>query len=206
MASFELTVQFAANDVQQVNAAEQQVTIVKEVGGNAGSSVVWIALSPFENNQIDWEEEYGLYASTTSVQNGATITKSAAVNPASSGVIYPFESGAFSSPQGSLSSPNDYGVKNLSPSGLTFGLAQSVTVNSDPFEANPLNAVTVLTQQQATFTAIEKLSVFLHSQFNNGVVISDILGPPLQVDFTHDPIQTIHYDPTQGKFVLGPLT
>lgn len=205
MPSFELTVQFAAQDAQQVNADSQQVTIVKKVGGASGTPVVWVAFPPFENNQLDWEEQYGIYASTTSVQSGATIQKTSAVNPASSGVIYPFEQGAFSPPDGSLASPNDYAIQNLSPRGLTFGLAQSVTVNSNPFDANPLNAVPVLTQQKATFTAIEIISVFLHSQFNNGVVISEILGPPLEVDLTGDPVQTIHYDPAQGKFVLGPL-
>lgn len=205
MSSFDLTIQFAAEDAQAVNAASQQVSIVKKVGGASGSSVVWVAFPPFENNEVTWEEKYGVYSSTTSVQNGATIVKTSAVNPASSGVVYPFELGAFSSPTGALS-PNDYGIQNLSPMGLTFGLAQSVTANGSIFAASPLNAVPVLTQQSSTFTAIEIISVFLHSQFNNGVVISDILGPALEVDLTNSPTQTIHYDAKTGAFITGPLS
>lgn len=204
MSQFQLNIQFTTADVHQINAVNQKVVLVKEVGGASGSTVAWITFSPFENNQISWEEEYGVYASTSSVEAGAEIIKTSAVNPAADAVIYPFETGAFDSPTGNIGA-NNYAIENETSQTLTFGLAQSVTANGSIFAANPLNAVQVLTNEQAKFTPIEKVKVFLHGEFNNGVIITNITSSALELDLTVNPSMTIHYDSTQGRFMLGAL-
>lgn len=206
MSSYELDIQFTASDTQQINNNKQKLTIVKEVGGTSGSMVVWLAISPYQSNTITWDENYGVYASTSLVEAGATIVKTSFVNPASSGVTYPFENGAFDAAKGDLTDPNSYGIENDTTGVLTFGLAQSVTANGTPFDTNPLNAVSVLTSESAIFTPIEKLQVFLHAVYNNGVVISDVDSPALTVDLTGTTKVIIHYDGTSGHFMVGPLT
>ena len=204
MAAYNLTIQLSNEDVHTINAAQQKIVIVKQVGGSSGSPVAWVTFSPFENNLVSWEQEYGVYASTTQVQAGATIQKTSAVNPATSGVIYPFETGSFGDPTGNAGT-NNYGVENEYSQQFTFGMAQSVTANGSKYDAAALNAVPVLSNEQAIFTPIEIVSVFLHAQFNNGVIISNITSNALDVDLTSEPSVTIHYDSSQGKFIMGAL-
>ena len=204
MSSYQLTIQLATKDAHSINASQQKVTIIKEVAGSSGMKVAWVAFTPFENNVIEWKEEYGVYASTTEAQAGAEIIKTSAVNPATSGVFYPFETGAFDSPEGDAKQ-NNYGIENKYSQQFTFGIAQSVTANGNKFNANPLNAVPVMSKEKATFTPIEKLTVFLQGQFNNGAIISDITSDALVVDMTSNPSVTIHYDSSQGKFISGAL-
>jgi hypothetical protein len=201
MSSYSLTIQFTGQDAQAINSANQQVVLVKSVSGTNGTPVAWVTFSPFENNVITWDDNYGVYASTTSVEGGALIVKSSTVNPATMNEIYPFESGAFDNPiQGTV---NTYGIKNLSPVTYTFGLAQSVTANSNSFDANPMNAAPVLPQETATFTPIETVQVFLGAQISNGAVITNITSGALTVELSNNPQAIIHY--SAGQFVQGGL-
>jgi hypothetical protein len=204
MSKYELTIQLATDDVHQINGVNQKVIIVKEVGGTSGSQVAWVSFSPFETNVVQWEEEYGIYASSIEVQESATIIKTSAVNPATSGVFYPFETGAFGAPTGDAGE-NNYGIENKYSQQFTFGMAQSVTANGSKFNASPLNAVQVLSQQKVQFKPIEKVQLFLQGNYNNGVIIASIASKGLEVDLTSNPNVIIHYDKTQGKFILGPL-
>ncbi len=204
MAAYNLTIQLSNEDVHTINAAQQKIVIVKQVGGSSGSPVAWVTFSPFENNLVSWEEKYGVYASTTQVQAGATIQKTSAVNPAKPELFYPFETGSFGFPTGNAGR-NNYGVENEYSQQFTFGMAQSVTANGSKYDAAPLNAVPVLSNEQATFTPIEIVSVFLHAQFNNGVIISNITSKALDVDLTSEPSVTIHYSSSQGEFIMGAL-
>jgi hypothetical protein len=209
MASYKLTIRLKTEDVHTINRVNQKIIIVKEVGVDSdtnsnGSKVSWISFSPFENNEITWETEYGIYSSTIQIEAGAKILKTSSVNPASSGLIYPFETGAFDSPSGDAGS-NNYGIENKYHEDFTFGMAQSAIVNGNKFDAAPLNAVTVLSQEQAIFTPIEKVSVFLNGKFNNGVIIASVSNKALDLDLTSTPSVVIHYDKEQGKFVNGDL-
>lgn len=209
MASYELTIRLNPEDTHTINAAKQKIVIVKEVAVNSdsdsdASKVAWLSFSPFENNVITWQTQYGIYASTIEIQAGAKILKSSSVNPASSGVIYPFETGAFDTPYGDAGQ-NNYGIENKYDTLFTFGMAQSATVNGSLFDAHPLNAITVLSQEQAIFTPIEKLSIFLNAKFNNGVILSSVSNKALDLDLTSTPSRVIHYDKEQGKFIQGDL-
>ena len=202
MASYKLTITLNAQDVHSINAAKQKIIIVKEVAVNSdsdaeASQVAWLSFSPFEYNEITWEAEYGIYASTTQHQAGANILKSSSIHPASSGVIYPFETGAFDKHSGVVGI-NNYGIENRHDEDFTFGMAQSAKVNGTTYHAAPLNAVTVLSQEQAIFTPIEKLSIFLNGKFDNGVIISSVRNKALKVDLTSTPFLAINYDKENG--------
>ena len=119
--------------------------------------------------------------------------------------IYPFETGACAYPSSIDAGVNNYGIENKYSQQFTFGMAQSVTVNGNKFDAAPLNSVTVLSKQTAIFNPIEKVTVFLHSKFSNGMIIIDISGKSLEVDLTSKSSVAIHYDQGSGKFVMGEL-
>lgn len=74
---------------------------------------------------------------------------------------------------------------------LTFGLCQGASINCYDCLSNPLNAVPVLAGQSANFRAIEKLTVFLTGYVDNGVVLSEILGEFLTLDFIEMPDRKI---------------
>ncbi|MEI8593212.1 hypothetical protein [Photobacterium sp. Hal280] len=202
MSSYNLNINIDSNDVRTINQSQQKVVLVKTVGGSSGSKVAWVTFSPFEHNEVSWTEKYGVYASSTQVQSGAQIYKTSAVNPATTEVMYPFEDGTFGSPENGGQS-NSYGISNRYSQGFTFGLAQSVVANGNVFEASPLNAVSVLSRQNAIFTPVERLEVFLQGNFNNGVVISQVSSTALPLDFTNNSDITIRYDSSLGRFVIA---
>ncbi len=201
MAHYELTIQFDDSDVREINQNQHKVAIVKEVeGSQKGKDVIWVAFSPFEFNEVKWDVDYGIYVSENEVQNGASIYKCSTVNPAKAELLYPCEWGTFGTPNSKLEEENTYGIKNQYSKKLTFGLAQSVTANGNKYTANPLNAVSVLSQETVIFTPYQKLKVFLHAEFDNGVVISDITSDALSVDLTKNSIQRIKYNKQMGTF------
>ncbi len=203
MSAYNLNVSINSQDVQEINSASQKIVIVKQVGGSSGQPVAWVSFSPFENNVVSWETSYGVYASSTEIQSGATINKTSAVNPATAEIVYPFENGTFGNPTSGDVSSNSYSISNKYSNQFTFGLAQSVTANGNKFEASPLNAVQVLSKQNATFTPIEKIAVFLRANFNNGVVISEIASNALDIDLTQQSNVNIRYDKALGQFVMS---
>ena len=197
MSNLSLRIQFTPTDVIRVHEEGQKVTIVKEVRGASGSKTAWSTFSPFQFNTVRWETEYGVYASDTEVQEGNIISILSAVNPAQGNVRYPFENGSFRAPETS--------VRNESEGELTFGLAQTVKANDTLPTLNPVNAVSVRTQQTAQFISTEKVKVFLSAEVDDGAVLSSVPDEALTVDLTGEPNQEIHYDGTEKRFVLGPL-
>lgn len=202
MSKYKLNINILSTNVREINMAMQKITLVKSVGKGAGTPVAWVTFSPFETNIITWETEYGVYASSTTVQNGAQIQRTSLVGTAVTGTLNPFEEGTFRSPI-SGGKANAYSIVNKFGKQFTFGLTQTVHVNGEQFAGSPLNAVTALNQQTAIFEPVEKVAIFLEAQFNNGVVISDILSNGLTLDFTHTPELTIRYDESVGQFITA---
>jgi hypothetical protein len=50
-------------------AAFNNLEILKSV--DVEKSVTWVAFKPFAQNTVTWTEQYGVYASTTEIQQGA---------------------------------------------------------------------------------------------------------------------------------------
>jgi len=202
MSSYKLNINILSSDVKDINLAIQKITIMKYVCDDRGARVAWVSFFPFEQNEVSWESEYGVYVSSSMVQNGAQILRTSTVNPATDNTVYPFENCTFSKPEGG-GKINGYSILNKNSQSYTFGLTQSVIVNGDKITASPLNAVTVLAQQKASFTPIEKIKIFLKANFNNGMVISNITSKALILDFTETPNLSIRYDGSIGQFVTA---
>lgn len=100
------------------------------------------------------------------------------------------------------SHPTAYYIKNNYHKPETFGLAQSVKVGEKLYEANPINAMTVLNNEQAYFIPIEKIKAFLAARAENGKVISVAQSQVLLLDFTEKPEITITYDRSTSKFIV----
>lgn len=207
MTQYTLNIQFDDQGLKQVNAAQQKVTIVKQVPN--GSPVAWVLFEPEETNVITWEEIYSVYASATNIQNGATIVTSSTA-PASGGNTYTFKASQFGAGVPGINA-TDMAVYNQDAAitidgveEITSGLYQGATVNGGA-SASPLNAVPVLYNETATFTPIETIQVFLSNYENNGLVITDVISNDLIVTYTTNPSQSIYFDDATNTFQPGSL-
>jgi hypothetical protein len=202
---FQLNIQIDSAGVTQIHENAQYITVVKNVVADplatGNLQVAWLAISPFKTNQITWEQNYYMYATTTQLQAGARISLTSTSDAALQlGPIYEFYTGTFhTSTQGA---PTTYNLLNSGGQSLTFGLAQEATVNGTTV-MSPLNATRVGNAQNATFTPIETVSIYLSSFSNNGVVISQVAGSALVVQLTSQkPVANIGFNNKSNSFFL----
>lgn len=204
MSKYKLKVSFTEEALKTIYAAGEKLAITKEVSGDRGSSVVWVAAAPFEENFIEWENNCQLYASRQEVQNGAIIEKLSDVE-AIPALVYDFESAVFGNAHTSACvGRNEYAVQNeMSEYGtLTFGLAQAVMVNGEVQYGNPINAITLPCNHTCVMSPVEKLKVFLGGNLNNGVVVSREFSSAIEVEYRgNETEKTIAYDFAIGMFI-----
>lgn len=196
---YELNINIDSQGVEQINQAGQQVTISKS--DPTTNPIAWIGFAPLESNILTWTDNYYMYASTSEIENGVTIDMSSQTpDPLQLGFTYTLQDGAFLSTSGTGSS---YIGENQEGDSLTFGLAQSSTVNGNSQTLTPLNAVTVLNNETANFTPLETVYVCLYANTANGTVISSIASSALKVVLSSTtPSANIGFNDTNNTFYL----
>jgi len=176
MTSYTLALEFEDSGLDLLHSAGEKVVIFKAVGStNGGSSAVWMTFKPAEHNVVRWTESYGLYASNTHVQNGATIDI-LSNTAAQQGMVYTFNDSLYFAspiPNSDPNLTNSYSLVNNSGQSFTFGLSQTVLVNGQQV-SSVLNAVTVPNGQRASFTPIIALTVGASATLNNGAIATDL--------------------------------
>lgn len=204
MPSYTLNIDFESSELHPIYAANEQVTIVKQSAG--GTTVAWVAFVPFPNNTVGWSDSYALYASNTFVQSKAIISQ-LSNTPASPGLKYPFNDGLFGSgTRDSSLPPNTYEALNQMSAfpTLTFGLAQGVQVNGTAQPNNPINAQIVPLNQTAEFTPLDKITVFLQSQVQTGMVLTTVTSQSIELSFGGSTTsQTITYSAASGWTIVN---
>lgn len=183
--TYTLNVQINKNDLETINLANQKVVLLKVVP-DGQHKIAWVTFVPFEQNQVTWDNAYYLYASLTKPVEDKKITVNSNT-AAQARYEYTFTSGlSFSKGQyNSQLGDGQYEVGNQVPSDqqpwLTFGMAQTCTVNSKETEIMPINAEVVPALQFATFTPTETVLIFLASNIEEGVVHNNVI---INFDFT----------------------
>ena len=180
--NYQINIDIDDKGLNAIYAAGQSVTLVKSVVSaplaNGNLPIAWVAFQPLETNLVSWIENYYLYATTTVLQSGATITMTSTSGaPVQTGWIYNFEQGQFTGVSGL---GNTFNTENEMNGLFNFGLAQQASVNNVTTLA-PLNAVPVLFNEEASFTPLEQISIFLSSNVSNGSVISQVASNALNV-------------------------
>lgn len=196
------------NDLQIIRASGQRLTLAKPLDA-ASPNVIWLSIDPFASTDVEWTEEYGIYASTTQVSQGARISKlSESAFPAQDGAYYSFTSAAvFNGPfTGNGVGRGSYGAQNDMPSSsypvLTFGLTQTALVNQQPAERKPLSATPVLATQFANMTPFTIVYAWLQAQFASETIITQITGKTTKIRLGGGVNEmTLKYDPGLGVFV-----
>lgn len=208
MPSYRLQLVIDPKDLEIVRASQQRITLAKPVSAES-PNVVWLSIDPFQSTEVQWEEEYGIYSSTTAILEGASITKLSETGiPAQDGASYSFSPGAtFNGPfsDGGISR-GSYGAQNDMPYNqypvLTFGLTQSALINQKPTERKPISATPVLATQFANMTPFTNVFVWLQSRFASETIITKITGHSTKAKFGGSVTDIkLKYDATLGMFV-----
>lgn len=204
MSNYKLNVSFSKEALKTIFAAGQKLAIVKSVEGDSGNPVVWVATLPFENNEIEWQNNYQLYASRQEAMHGATISKLSETAGITE-LTYDFEDAVFQNAQSdSIVGKNQYGVHNAMSqyASLTFGLAEAVRVNGETQAGKPINAVLLPYNHTAVMSPIEKIQVFLANDIDDGVVQTKEFSNKIELVYSgNETEKTIMYDETKGLFV-----
>ena len=215
---YTLNLTINATDLTTIAAAGENIIVAKLVGNPSDSpSVAWLSIPPAQNTQVQWTEQYAIYASSqTPIQSGAVIFPSSTTPyPASDGVCYELVNQVFSAspaygylpvPSGSYSALN----KMTSSAAMTFGLTQAAIVSGTNVQPGPVNAELIPSNQQTVFTPSLTVWVWLQSSITSGTVVVglfkpslvEVVSPPAAVSFPGGvTTQNLQYSSSQGGFV-----
>lgn len=204
MSNYKLNVSFSDEALKTIYAAGQKLAIVKSVEGDSGSPVVWVATLPFGNNEVEWQNNYQLYASRQEAMHGATISKLSEIAGITE-LIYDFKDGIFQNAHPSnMAGANEYGIHNVMSeyASLTFGLAEAVKVNGETQAGKPINAILLPYNHTAVMSPIEKIQVFLANDIDDGVVQTKEFSNKIELVYSgNETEKTIRYDEQKGLFV-----
>jgi hypothetical protein len=212
MSQYSLSFVIEPKDLDVINKAGLRITLAKSITGEDPSNVAWVVIDPFGGNTVEWEEQYGLYASTVEVKKGAKITKLSETGlPATDAAYYKFsESATFKGPlmDGAIGSipKGTYAALNGMPSdkypALTFGLTQSALVNQTPQERRPLSASSVPSQYNIKITPLTVVYAWLEAKIVSGTIITEIAGPSTMIKLGGGiTSMQLTYNAKQGKFL-----
>ena len=208
MATYQLLLTIDPQSLNRILAAGQGIVLARNVNGAA--NVVWATFAPFASNTVEWNDDYSIYASTTSIQQGAQIMAMSETGfPAQSGASYTFTSSmVFSGPNRGGASPGSYGIQNAAPADpfptLTFGLVQTAVINQNPLSQAPLSATALFTNSQASLTPSPDVLVWLQANIQSGTIFNQIPGNATTARFGNGVSHvSLRYDSNRGVFVPG---
>lgn len=200
---YQISILFTISSLEQIDYAGQQLTLVKNAAPmpsqNGNLAVACVAFQPLVENRVSWVDDYNIYATTAQLEVGAIIPQTWVTSVAQPGCTYAFENGMFFLVQESAGGA--YGVLNRQAApGLSFGLAQGITVNGVA-TSQPINAIPLFCNEQASLTPLEQVSIFLSNYSGNGVIIGPPPGQACLVTLTgQNPSATVAFDPERNIF------
>lgn len=209
MPNYELDIAFTNEQLQILYATGSNVIVAKPTGGS-GPNVAWQVFKPMQANQVTWEEQYGIYASTTQIVNGARLSRLSSTGvPAAISKLYTLEDSAAITGPASGGTQDSYALYNTYSNQpfMTVGLYQDATVNGTSIAGNAVSAVPVLLQSTSVMTPFTTVYIWLQSQVVSNTVVTTVTSPMTQLKFGGG-INSISvaYDSATGHFLPSPGT
>jgi hypothetical protein len=157
-------------------------------------------------NTLSWSEQYGIYASTSGVTNGAVLTQLSSVPVgAAMNKLYTLEESAVISGPVSGGAPNSFALLNKynnSTGYMTVGLFQDANVNGTKITGNALSAAPVLLSSTAVMTPYTTVYIWLQSQVISNTVVTTVTSPMTQLNFGGGVNEiSVAYDSASGTFL-----
>jgi hypothetical protein len=204
MSTFNLKTAFTDEQLRNIYIAGVNVIVAKPTGGE-NPNVAWQVFKPMQANTITWQEEYGIYASTSAVVNGARLNQLSSVPVgAIQNKLYTLESNATISGPASGGHPNSYTLENKFDQKpyMTVGLFQDANVNGTEIAGNAISAVPVLLASTASMTPYTTVYIWLQASVISNTVVTNVTSPMTALKFGGG-VDTISvaYDSATGKFM-----
>jgi hypothetical protein len=202
---YELDIAFTNDQLQAIYITGTNVIVAKPSGGGQ-PNVAWQVFRPLQANTLNWDEKYGIYASTAQMQNGAKLTQLSSTGiPAAQEKLYTLQ------PSGVIAGPNSGGTANAfsllnqyqtSTGYMTIGLYQDATVNGTQIAGNAVSAAPVLYQSTAAMTPYTTVYIWLASQVISNSVVTLVTSPMTELTFGGG-VNTVSvaYDSSSGTFL-----
>ncbi|HIJ84246.1 MAG TPA: hypothetical protein HPQ00_08590 [Magnetococcales bacterium] len=209
MASYTLNASFTNADLNLFYQTGTNLIIAKPTQQSSGvPNVAWLVIRPMQSNTIVWDENYGIYASTSSITNGATLTKmSTSGMPAVMGRMYNLSPAGTIDIQpmsGDLSSFTLTNLYNAPGTFMTVGLYQNANVNGSAILGNALSAAPVIYSYQAVITPFTTIYMWMQSQVRSNTVITNVTSTMTQVTFGGGVnTASMQYNPSDGTFITA---
>lgn len=207
MPTFSLNTAFTDQDLQRFLASGSNVVVAKPSAGGA-PNVAWVVYRPLIDNNITWEEQYGIYASNVDLtSSGALLTQMSQTEfPAAAGMVYPLTPAGFFGPPSGSGSPTTYyaqnSYNNLPKGYLTMGLYQNANVNGQAVSGNAVSAAPVIYQSTAEMTPYTTIYLWIQSQVRSNSVVTNVTSPQTVVTFGGSVTTvSLRYDANSGQFV-----
>jgi hypothetical protein len=83
--NYQLNINVTPTQLQQIMAMGYRIIISKSNNGQP-SNVAWLNFSPLTQNAVSWNDQPGIYCSTTQIQPGVTISMIASSHAAAGNV------------------------------------------------------------------------------------------------------------------------
>lgn len=201
---FNLKTAFTNEQLQIMYATGTNVVVGKPSDGRS-TNVAWQVFKPMQANLFSWKEEYGIYASTADIRNGAVLSQLSNTPIGSEmGKQYILQDyGMIVGPMGG-GYPNAFVLLNQfgSKPYMTAGLYQNATINGSDRIGNAVSATPVLMQSAAVMSPSTTLHIWLQSQVVSNSVVTTITSPITELKFGGNVTEiAVAYDSATGKFV-----
>ncbi|SFW62792.1 hypothetical protein SAMN02927921_02817 [Sinomicrobium oceani] len=205
MADYSLDIQFTQDQLQILYMAGSNVVVAKPSGDGSTPNVAWQVFKPMQANTLSWDEEYGIYASTSEVTNGAKLVQLSSVD-----VGAPMNKLFTLQPSAVISGPADGGTKDAfsllnkydQKSLMTVGLYQNANVNGTDIIGNAISAVPTLLSSTAVMTPYTTVYIWLQSQVKSNSVVTTVTSPMTELKFGGGTNRiSVKYDSQSGKFI-----
>jgi hypothetical protein len=181
--------------------------IIAKPSEPGGPTVAWQSFRPFEANTVTWEEQYGIYVSSSSVSHGAQLTRMSSTHvPAMEQKLYTLGSDAvFSDPsEGSTGKAGAFCAENQYEElqALTFGLFQDAVVNGKSVPGNAVSAVSVPHANTVFMTPHTTVYVWIESDVASNTVVTEVNAHQAEATFGGGVVEiALAYDDESGKFI-----
>lgn len=205
MSTYKLKLSFTPEQLKTFYAAGVNIAVAKPSQENMGPNVVWQSIRPMQEVEVEWNEEYGIYASASAISNGAVLRKMSKSDfPAIDGkgyVLHPEGVFEATGPEGQKGS--FYGTNNY-PEDLTFGLFQDAVIGGNKVPGNAISAAPVMRGNTAQMTPYTTVYVWLQSLVASNTVVTQVTSPQAKVLFGGKHTEaSLTYDSAQGTLVEG---
>jgi len=203
--TFNLGVTFTNDQLAILYATGTNVVVAKPSAGGSIPNVAWLVFKALPANKITWDEEYGIYASTQNITNGATLTQLSSVPlPAADNKSYTLQDSGVIVGPASGGTPYAFTLLNQYSNQpyMTAGLYQNANVNGTDILSSAISAAPVIYQSTAVMTPFTTVYIWLQSNVKGNCVVTSVTSPMTKLVFGGgvDNI-SVAYDSASGTFL-----